>query len=489
MSDSTTIVIFGASGDLTERKLIPSLFSLYLKNRLPASFHIVGSASSVRSDEEFRATLREGLAQFSTAQFTEDKWVSFASGIFYRSGDVTNPTSFDHLARSLGDLEQGPANRLYYLATPPRFFAMIVAGLGSAGMATETDGWRRVVIEKPFGSDLASARALNQSIHQALNESQVYRIDHYLGKETVQNLLVFRFANAIFEPLWNRNYIDHVQITVAETVGVEHRAKYYDGMGVVRDMFQNHLLQILTLVAMEPPISFNANALRDEKVKVLSAVAPITAGETAKYTVRGQYRGYLEEPGITADSHTATYAAIKLFVENWRWQGVPFYLRSGKKLAAKSSEVVIQFKCPPYLMFPLPRDYEITSNTLGMCLQPDEGMHLQFEAKVPDTVADMRSVTMEFHYKDAFGASAIPDAYERLLLDALNGDAALFTRSDQIELAWKLIDPIVAGWKMPSAPPLSVYEPGTWGPEAADEFMARDARAWIRQCEHCAHCD
>ena len=485
MADATTIVIFGASGDLTERKLIPALFNLYLKNRLPAAFRVVGTATSVCSDDEFRKTLREGVDASAPSPVAEEKWNGFAARIYYRPGDLTDPTSFERLATSLAELEGGPANRLYYLATPPRFFADTVAGLGHAGIVGETEGWRRVVIEKPFGSDLASAQALNESIHHVLDERQIYRIDHYLGKETVQNLLVFRFANTIFEPLWNRNYIDHVQITVAETMGVEHRAKYYDGVGVVRDMFQNHLLQILALVAMEPPSSFNADALRNEKVKVLSAIWPIGSDETAKYTVRGQYGGYTQEPGIAPDSKTATFAAIQLYINNWRWQGVPFYLRSGKKLAAKSSEVLIQFKCPPFLMFPLPRDYEITSNTLGMCLQPDEGMHLQFQAKVPDSVAEMRSVNMEFHYTDSFGASVIPDAYERLLLDALNGDASLFTRSDQIELCWKLIDPVIAGWDMPTAPPLSIYEPGSWGPDAADEFMARDKRTWMHQCEHC----
>lgn len=324
---------------------------------------------------------------------------------------------------------------------------------------------------------------LNQGIHEVLNENQIYRIDHYLGKETVQNILVYRFANALIEPVWNRNYIDHVQITVAEDVGVGHRAGYYDGVGVVRDMFQNHLLQLLTLVAMEPPASFSADALRNEKVKVLSAVRPIAANEVASHTIRGQYRGYREEPGIASDSQTATYAAIRLLVDNWRWKGVPFYLRSGKLLAEKTTEILIQFKQPPHLMFPLPPESEIPANMLALCLQPDEGIHLRFEAKVPDTTAEMRGVDMEFHYRDSFGPSAIPEAYERLLLDALNGDASLFTRSDQIELGWGLMDPIIAGWHAPDAPSLSVYEPGSWGPAEAEAFLQRDGRGWLRGCK------
>lgn len=482
MSNSTTIVIFGASGDLTQRKLVPALFSLYCKGRLPASFRVVGFSTSARSDDGWRTAMRKGVDQFASHRFTDDEWAAFSSWLFYRPGNFTDPADFDRLAQSLAELENGPADRLYYLATPPRFFADIVAGLGSAGLARETEGWRRVVIEKPFGSDLASARALNQSIHQVLKESQVYRIDHYLGKETVQNILVSRFANAIYEPLWNRNYIDHVQITVAEEVGVEHRAGYYDGVGAVRDMFQNHLLQLLSLVAMEPPASFEADAVRDEKVKVLKAVRPIPADEAANHTVRAQYRGYRDEPGVAPNSQTETYAAIRLYIDNWRWQGVPFYLRSGKRLAAKTTEIVIQFKCPPHVMFPLPSDHAITPNILALCLQPDEGIHLRTQAKVPDTVAEMRSVDLEFHYRDSFGAGAIPEAYERLLLDALHGDLSLFTRSDRAELAWQLLDPIIGAWHQSGGPPLAVYEPGSWGPVEAAEFLARDGRAWLLGC-------
>jgi glucose-6-phosphate 1-dehydrogenase len=339
-----------------------------------------------------------------------------------------------------------------------------------------------VVIEKPFGSDLISARALNEEIHHNLNESQIFRIDHYLGKETVQNLLVFRFANSVFEPLWNRNHIDHVQITVAEEVGVEHRAGYYDGVGVLRDMFQNHLMQLLTLIALEPPATYKADAQRDEKVKVLRSIRPIIPEEVKLSTVRGQYRGYLNEPGVAPDSPTATYGAVRFYIDNWRWQDVPFYLRSGKNLAEKCTEIIIQFKCPPRRMFPLPQEYEMTANILALSLQPDEGIHLRFEAKVPDSAAEMQLVEMNFHYQDTFGPASIPEAYERLLMDALNGDPSLFIRADQAELAWELIDPIVAAWESPDSPPLASYEPGSFGPPEADQFLAREGRRWLRSC-------
>jgi glucose-6-phosphate 1-dehydrogenase len=310
-------------------------------------------------------------------------------------------------------------------------------------------------------------------------------MDHYLGKETVQNILVFRFANAIFEPVWNRNYIDHVQITVGETVGVEHRAGYYERAGVLRDMFQNHILQLVALTAMEYPAAFEAEAIRNEKVKVMGAIRPFLPREALEHSVCAQYRGYLEEEGVSQESRIPTYAAARIFVENWRWQGVPFYLRSGKSLAKKTSEILIQFKSPPHVMFPLPPDYEVKSNILAICIQPDEGIHLRFEAKVPDTAADMRSVDMEFHYSDSFGPTAIPEAYERLLLDALRGDASLFARDDGVELGWRFVDPIVKAWESPRAPGLATYEPGTWGPGDAEELIARDGRAWVLGCaEH-----
>ena len=372
--------------------------------------------------------------------------------------------------------EINSGNRMYYMATPPGVFPNIIDLLGSTDQLTEYNGWRRVVIEKPFGTDFKSARSLNEQIHKTLNEKQIYRIDHYLGKETVQNILVTRFANTIFEPLWNRNYIDHVEITVAEAVGVEHRARFYDSVGVLRDMFQNHLLQLTSLVGMEPPASFDATALRNEKVKVLSSIRPMQAEDVLQNTVQAQYKGYREEEGVNPDSATPTYAAIKLQIDNWRWQGVPFYLRSGKKLKEKLSQITIQFKEPPHLLFPT-QDGRLTPNMLVLYLQPDEGVHWRFEAKVPDTVSDMRSVDMEFHYADSFRTTAIPEAYERLLLDSLTGDASLFTRADEVETAWGLIDPIIEGWEN-TRQPIAVYEPGSWGPSESDELLAHDGRTW-----------
>jgi glucose-6-phosphate 1-dehydrogenase len=487
MSNSipTTVVIFGASGDLTDRKLVPALFNLCRKSRLPEGLRIVGFAGTAYSNETFIERLHEGIKQYAGYSYTEAEWDHFAKRISYLTGRATDLAGASHLAESLAAIEQGAVNRLYYMATPPGVFPDIIRSLGQAGLLNEGEGWRRVVIEKPFGTDLNSARELNRQVHEALNENQIYRIDHYLGKETVQNILVARFANTIFEPVWNRNYIDHVQITVAEQVGLEKRAGYYDHVGVLRDMFQNHLLQLLTLVAMEPPISFNADALRNEKVKVLSALRSLNGEDVALNTVRGQYNGYRSEAGVMPASTTATYGGLRLFIDNWRWQGVPFYLRSGKFLAEKYSEIVIQFKTPPHIMFPMKAGEDIRPNMLVIYLQPNEGIHLRFEAKVPDTVAEMRSVNMEFHYKDSFGPSAVPEAYERLLLDALQGDAALFTRADEVELAWAFIDPIMQSWEKLGSNGLAGYEPGTWGPLEADRMLARDGRSWVRGCQLC----
>ena len=481
--DSNTLVIFGASGDLTRRKLIPALYSAARKNRLPTGFRLVGMARSVLPTPEFRADLRQ--AALGIEPTPDAEWDAFAAAIETLRGDPTSADDLGQLETRLAALEReagGAAHRLYYLATPPHVYPEVIARLGALGMTAQTEGWRRLVVEKPFGSDLPTAQALNQAIHQVLDESQVYRIDHYLGKETVQNVLVFRFANSIFEPLWNRRYIDHVQITVAETVGVEHRGDFYDRVGVLRDMFQNHLMQVLSMMAMEPPSSFDANALRDERSKVLRAVRPIAPAAVATETARAQYDGYCQEPGVAPGSSTPTYAALRLYIDNWRWQGVPFYLRSGKALAAKTTGVLIQFKSVPHVMFPLPPGREIRPNALELCLQPDEGMHLVFEVKVPDTMSEMRSVDMDFHYAEAFGADAIPDAYERLLLDALAGDASLFTRADTIELAWQLIDPIQQGWDAAANLGLTTYPQGSWGPAAADALLAADGRVWSSGC-------
>jgi glucose-6-phosphate 1-dehydrogenase len=487
--ETTTLVIFGASGDLTHRKLIPSLASLYCKNRLPEGLNIVGVSRRPLSDQEFRDSLYEGMQDGGEFVAGPEEWKAFSPRVFYVSGDVSSAESLKPLLGRLSELEgesSGRVNRLYYLALAPHLYEPAITSLGEGGMAREDSGWRRVVIEKPFGSDLPSAQKLNEIVHSVFRERQVFRIDHYLGKETVQNLMVFRFANTIFEPIWNRNYIDHVQLTVAETVTVSERADYYDRAGVLRDIFQNHLLQLLTLVAMEPPYKFEANSLRNEKVKVLDAVRRIPPQEAACHTVYAQYRGYRNEKGVTQDSRTPTFAALRLYIDNWRWQGVPFYLRSGKAMGDKTTEIIIQFRCPPHLLFPLKPGEDIPANMLAICVQPDEGFHLEFQTKTPDSDLQMRPVDLEFHYQDAFGSQAIPDAYERLLLDALHGDASLFTRSDEIEQAWSIMDPIISGLATdPDIPPPYIYEPGSWGPDQADKFLALDRRAWLRGCgEH-----
>jgi len=471
-----SIIIFGASGDLTQRKLVPSLFNLYRKGRMPKQFRIVGYGGTAFSDDQFRVHLTEGVKQFASFEFKDEEWNAFVSNLVYQQGRYTELEDFKKLGSFLKAWETNSGNRIYYMATPPGVFPNIIDLLGVTDQLLEDNGWRRVVIEKPFGTDFKSARSLNDQIHKTLNENQIYRIDHYLGKETVQNILVTRFANTIFEPLWNRNYIDHVEITVAEEVGVEHRARFYDGIGVVRDMFQNHLLQLATLVAMEPPASFEATALRNEKVKVLSSIRPMNADEVMQNTVWAQYKGYREEEGVNPETTTPTYAAVKIQVDNWRWQGVPFYLRSGKKLKEKLSQITIEFKEPPHLLFPGAKEH-ITPNMLVLYLQPDEGVHWRFEAKVPDTISQLRSVDMEFHYADSFGKTSLPESYERLLLDTITGDASLFTRADEVETAWGLIDPIIATWESRKQP-LAEYEPGSWGPTEADNLLARDKRKW-----------
>ena len=479
----TSIVIFGASGDLTQRKLIPSLFNLFRKGRLRGPFRVLGHSKTAFKDGEFREHLAAGLKEHATFRYGDDEWGTFAKNIGYHHGGYDEAEDFRSLAQALADGEGGTGNRVYYMATPPGIFPRIIELLAETGQLHEQGGWRRVVIEKPFGTDLASAQRLNLQLHRALRERQIYRIDHYLGKETVQNILVTRFANTIFEPLWNCNYIDHVQITVAEEVGVEHRAGYYDSVGVLRDMFQNHLLQLTSLVAMEPPASFDAVALRNEKVKVLASIQPPDVAAVARDTVRAQYLGYLAEEGVKPESSTATFAAVRFHIDNWRWQGVPFYLRSGKRLRDKFSHIAIQFKRPPLNLFRR-TEKGMRPNALVLFLQPDEGIHWHFEAKVPDTVSAMRAVDMEFHYAESFEGTEIPEAYERLLLDVLAGDASLFTRADEAETAWELIDPILKTWQSEQLPKLATYRSGSWGPREATAMLASDGRAWMNGGAH-----
>ncbi|MEE2936543.1 MAG: glucose-6-phosphate dehydrogenase [Planctomycetota bacterium] len=480
MADS--IVIFGASGDLTSRKLIPAIYRLFAKGRLPTGSRIVGVSRSEFAHEEWRKMLRESTEQFAGDQFDVETWNAFSQSIFYQSGDINSAQDFRKLAKFLEDVEpDNSCGRVYYLSTMPQLYEVAIKQLGEAGLADDTNGFRRVIIEKPFGTDLETAKALNTSIHHVFREDQIYRIDHYLGKETVQNIFALRFANSIFEPIWNRNYVDHVQITVAEEVMVGRRGGYYDKSGILRDMFQNHILQLMMITAMEPPARYDASLVRDEKVKVLHSIRKMTGGDFAADTVRGQYAGYLDEEGVPPKSQTATFAVLKLFCDNWRWKGVPFYLRSGKGMSCRTTQIVIQFKNVPHILFG-DTTREPLGNRLVMQVQPAEGIQLHFETKVPDAEMKTRTSTLDFSFRNVVGGDSMPDAYQRLLLDSLLGDASLFARSDEVELAWGIIDPIIAAWNSPAAPPLHSYPTGNWGPAQSAAWIESQNREWFDVC-------
>ena len=494
--DPVAVVILGASGDLAIRKLVPALYNLFLEKRLPENCAVIGAGRSPMTSEEWRGSLRQGVDTFSRRGKADDaSWNAFAPALEYQQVDYADPASFAALAARLDawDKQRGvKANRIFYLAVPPALFESVTAQLGKAKLARDRKR-ARIVIEKPFGSDLESARKLNKSLMAVFEESQIYRIDHYLGKETVQNILALRFANSLFEPIWNRRYIDHVQITLAEAEGVGHRGGYYEGAGALRDMVQNHLMQVLCLVAMEPPVAYNAEEIRSRKVDVLRAIRPMSHEEVLRQAVRGQYgQGYVSgqcvaayraEPGVAPDSSTETYAAVKLFVDNWRWQGVPFYLRTGKRLAGRVSEICIVFRSVPHQSFPSLSTEQWEPNRLVIRIQPDEGIMLVLQAKLPGEQMRLSPVAMRFNYKESFHAEP-PEAYETLLLDVCRGDATQFMRADQLESAWGVITPILEVWGSGQPTDFPNYGAGSWGPQAASTLIAQNGRNWIAPTLH-----
>ncbi len=489
VAEPCAVVIFGGTGDLSHRKMMPALFSLYCKGLLPAGFAIIGVGRRARSEDDFRESVRASLEMAQVLGPGSCAWEDFAAAIKYVAADHTAPEDYQGISEALtwADTERGAAgNRLIYLAIPPEGFEAIVRNLQTSGL-DQSDGWTRLVVEKPFGVDLESAKRLNTEILKVFREDQVYRIDHYLGKETVQNILVFRFANSFLEPIWNQRYIDHVQITIAETLGVEERGDYYDATGALRDMVQNHALQLMSLVAMEPPASLDPDDIRNEKMKVFRNVRRVSEDDVDRFAVRGQYgsgffmgewaKAYREEPKVAPDSATETFVALELYIDNWRWSGVPIYIRTGKRLSRRMTEIAVQFKDVPDVLFRKARPEQMEANVLAIKVQPDEGIVLKAESKVPGLGLRLRPVQMDFRYGSSFGAQA-PEAYQRLLLDAILGDASLFSRGDAVEECWEIVTPILRSWQ--SRPPegFSNYLPGSWGPRSALDLIERGGRRW-----------